>query len=220
MKVKIENVLYILKTVIQDSEFNVTRCFPYGSVVYHGHGEDVDILCVSDDRESGQISRVIDGFPVEIQIINEEEMRERLVNHHIVMLEGYSLWRHFRDFVYNFDDVFEGFEVDNVALRHSVSSICSNSFVKAKKKLTVEKDYNRYASFKSLFHCLRMYDFGIQVARYGSVYSFSASQHIYDELYTLYRDNNDREVLEHINGKYKKLKNSLATEFRSYASKE
>lgn len=46
-------------------------------------------------------------------------------------------------------------------IRREFSREASNSFVKCKKKLTVEKDYNPYIAKKSLFHSLRILMFGM-----------------------------------------------------------
>ena len=63
--------------------------------------------------------------------------------------------------------------LDKWNLRQSVSGICSNSWVKAKKKLVVEKDYNLRVAQKSLWHSMRIYMFGIQIARDDSITDFS-----------------------------------------------
>ena len=53
--------------------------------------------------------------------------------------------------------------IDLEQLRHSISEKASHSWVKSKKKHDVEKDYK--AAKKSLFHSLRIIDFGTQFAK-------------------------------------------------------
>lgn len=72
--------------------------------------------------------------------------------------------------------------LDNWKLRQSVSAICSNSWVKCKKKLTVEKDYNLRVAQKSLWHSMRLYLFGIQIASTGGIHDFSAANWMWDEI--------------------------------------
>ena len=77
---------------------------------------------------------------------------------------------------------YEAFKLDKWKLRQSVSAICSNSWVKAKKKLTVEKDYNLRVAQKSLWHSMRLYMFAIQIAQYGEIYNFTVANDLWEEI--------------------------------------
>ena len=98
------------------------------------------------------------------------------------------------------------------ALRHSFSAKASNSWVKAKKKLTVEKDYNDTVGKKSLWHSIRLMDFGRQIAEHGSIVDYGSCNHIYDEV-MYWKDWTE------MYDKYKKMYNEYCTEFRKLAPK-
>lgn len=103
-------------------------------------------------------------------------------------------------------------------VRHSISQKCSNSFVKAKKKLTVEKDYDRYSSMKSLYHSIRMAVFAYQYGKNGII-SPESCKELYKEIASDYENNSDVELLELINTKYKKIYNEKMRLFRLFYPK-
>lgn len=100
-------------------------------------------------------------------------------------------------------------------LRSSVSEKASHSFVKAKKKLTVENSFDPYRGKKSLFHSLRVIIFGCQIAMYGKVTDFSAANHYWKDI--VLNNSND---WQYYYGIYKPEFNKLMTEFRKLAPKE
>ncbi len=110
--------------------------------------------------------------------------------------------------------------IDKSVLRSSISSKASNSFVKAKKKLTVEKDYDRYASMKSLFHSIRLLMFGRQIAERGYVYDFKVTLPLWERITNDYEKMDDADVLVAISSIYKPIFNSEASAFRLLAPKE
>ena len=134
--------------------------------------------------------------------------------------EGYSLQFHGERYAdkHSFTHVIK-FDVDKQKLRDSFSRVASNSFVKAKKKLLVQDTYNRSASMKSLFHSIRILDFGTQIANHGYVVDFESCNHIWDMIVNDYKLN-DTEVLKLIVDKYQPLRNSYASAFRLTSPKE
>ena len=97
--------------------------------------------------------------------------------------------------------------IDKWKLRQSVSAICSNSWVKAKKKLTVEKDYNLRIAQKSLWHSMRLYMFGIQIAKTGKIYDFQEANPLWEEI-----KNAENPTWDYYKEKYQPLFNSLRSE--------
>lgn len=97
-------------------------------------------------------------------------------------------------------------------LREEISKRASNSFVKCKKKLTVETNEERIG-LKSLFHSLRMIDFGIQIAETGRIYDFTASNHY---LYDIFEIGPNWDKLKE---KYQPIYNQLSSKFREVAPK-
>lgn len=108
---------------------------------------------------------------------------------------------------------------DKSIVRREVSAKCSNSFVKAKKKLLVEKDFDPYISMKSLWHSIRMYEFASQFAKDGVVYDFEACNDLFDEIQRDYNEHSIEEMLGLITSKYKPIQNKAATKFKLYYPK-
>lgn len=117
------------------------------------------------------------------EFVTESTFLEMIDNNDIVALEAIfvpnGLWyglteKHF--------EYCNRFELDLWKLRENVSSICSNSWVKCKKKLTVEKDYNPRVAQKSLFHSLRIYMFGIQIAENGKIVDFGCAKDLWHDI--------------------------------------
>ena len=67
-------------------------------------------------------------------------------------------------------------------LRTSISTITSNSWVKGKKKLIITVDYDLNLALKSVFHSLRILDFGIQISENKKIVNFSNCNWILVEL--------------------------------------
>ena len=102
--------------------------------------------------------------------------------------------------------------VDKIALRKEISSTCSNSFVKCKKKF-LQNDF--YIGKKSLWHSLRIGLFGIQISKYGKIVDYTIANNYYADIVL-----NDCEDWEYYKQKYKPISNAIMTEFRSTMEKE
>ena len=75
------------------------------------------------------------------------------------------------EFIYfgNPDNYIQYFNKDDKwGIRQSISATASNSWAKAHKKMTVEKDLDIYKGKKSLFHSLRILMFGNQLCEFGN----------------------------------------------------
>lgn len=105
------------------------------------------------------------------------------------------------------------FELDLSKLRRSFSAKASNSWVKAKKKIDVHKEYR--LGRKSLFHALRILDFGIQIADEGRISNYSSFNHAWD----LIKDQNF-ETWKEYKDAWQGVYNSLRSSFRILAPKE
>ena len=186
---------------------------PYGSRVYGTHKEDSDydyIGIVPANRmvDTGTEYR---WNSLNVHIYNRHAFQAQLEKHKIHTLEAY--------FVPNKDDFINPvpkdfkFELDLVKLRNELSEKASHSFVKAKKKIDKEKDF--YVGWKSLFHSLRILNFGIQLASKKKIYDFTAANKYWFEI-------RDAQCYswDYLKDKYQPIYNELATEFRKLAPKE
>jgi hypothetical protein len=105
------------------------------------------------------------------------------------------------------------FILDLNKLRISLSAKSSNSWVKAKKKIDQHQEYR--LGRKSLFHALRILNFGLQIAERGRIVDYSASNHylrkIQEQGFDSWQPYKDY---------WQPIFNELKTQFRFVAPKE
>ena len=190
--------------------FDILAVYKYGSRVYGSITDKSDFDYIVIKKSGPREEKSVERERVNINVISEEDFRKDLDAHEISALE---CW-----FIKAYDilkgDIDINFVLDKVKLRHSISEKASHSFVKAKKKFVVPEDKNIYAGKKSLFHSLRIIDFGIQIASSHSI-NFGSANHIHKEIM-----DNSSENWEDYQDKYKPLYNSMMSSFRLLAPKE
>jgi len=192
---------------------------PFGSRVYGTYDENSDMdSVIIVDNENHQLRRTSDN---KIWTINE--FRDHLFRHYIIALE---IWNYDQLLLKSF--VPEGFTIDIHLLRQEISTVSSNSWVKAKKKINVEatkypKGSSEYKKeirkgMKSIFHSFRIIQFGIQLAKYGKIVDFSSANSIFESIKNMEVDELNN-VLSSGNS-YHQMRNNLLTDFRKLALKE
>jgi len=194
------------------SDFDIVAAYQYGSRVYGTarKNSDYDFIVITSRKTTEQYS----DRKININFYTPEEHQKRLDDHEISALETFwlidlytpkklSTLKH-KPFT---------FELDLTKLRHSLSAKSSNSWVKAKKKLTVEKDYDLDLGRKSLFHSFRIIEYGIQIATHGRIIDYNSCNYLFVEIMNCYTWN---EMFE----QYKERYNKLCSEFRILAPKE
>lgn len=189
--------------VLPEFNFPTLRVYKHGSHVYgtnHEFSDDDYIIVVPDWEKDGLFRSFI--VPEDTHVIPKSVFIEKLKDHDIDALECY------------FQDEFQifPFELDLKKLRHSISSTASNSYVKAKKKLIKERDY--YIGKKSLWHSLRILNFGIQIAEAGRIYDYGAMNFLYNEIV-----NNESNDWDYFDKRYKVIYNKLKSKFKKVAPK-
>lgn len=200
----------INKTGLSDSE--IVAAYQYGSRVYGTarKNSDYDFIVITSSKTTEQYS----DRKININFYTPEEHQKRLDDHEISALETFWL---IDSYIPKKPSVLKHkpftFERDLVKLRHSLSAKSSNSWVKAKKKLTVEKDYDLDLGRKSLFHSFRIIDYGIQIAEHGRIIDYNSCNYLFVEIMNCYTWN---EMFE----QYKERYNKLCSEFRVLAPKE
>jgi hypothetical protein len=183
-----------------------TLLVPYGSRVYGTHTDksDYDFIAVVPDDATVKTGEEYRCDDVNVHIYGRTDWQDQLDAHKVHCLEA---WFH------PDGQVRRAFKLslEKSRLRHEFSAKASNSWVKAKKKIDVERDY--YTGWKSLFHALRILKFGIQIASAGKL-DFAAANDYWDEIkrhqwyeWQPYQD------------RYQPEYNRLATEFRKAAPK-
>ena len=187
---------------------NKIAVYPRGSVVYGTYEEgvsDIDRLVVVDNKCEDLLKDDVKGVyqdtddEIDYQFMCEKTFEKMIYDNCIEVLE--CIFSKPTEHNWKYMDMFV---LDKWKLRQSVSSICSNSWVKCKKKLTVEKDYDLRCGQKSLWHSLRIYMYGIQLAETGKIYDWAQANRLWYEI----RDA-ETPTWEYYYQKYKKLHNEL-----------
>ena len=145
--------------------------FPYGSKVYGTHTEKSDEDYIIIVRSDDDVDYGIHEGNINIFVHSDILFQNMIHEHKVQALECY----------FSHDNDFE-FSLDKVKLRNSFSAVASNSFSKCRKKLKPGANFDPYIAKKSLFHALRIIDFGIQIAKYGKIVNFSSCNAYFDEI--------------------------------------
>jgi len=182
----------------------------FGSRVYGTHNDDSDYDYIVVD------SKYYASMDTNIHVYTQKDFQRALDQHEIAALECFFLPEEFKiKQTCNFK-----FTLDKAKLRRSISTISSNSFVKGKKKLTVMGDYDKKLGIKSVFHSLRILEFGIQIGYNGKIVNYGAMNWLLTDLYKITEGLENQSAWEVIEDKYKKLYNAKASEFKQLCPKE
>ena len=180
----------------------------YGSTVYGTTTieSDIDFIQVLDDGVEFE-PQLLNVNGSDINQYSRTQFQRLLNNQDISCLEAFytpTSFIHVGDFS-SFSHC-----MDLKKLRSKFSERSSNSWVKAKKKILVEKDQERIG-LKSLFHSIRIIDFGCQLAETGKVYNFSSCNEYYWKILEIGADWNL------LNSTFKDDYNKLCSRFRILA---
>jgi predicted nucleotidyltransferase len=200
---------------------DILAVYPYGSRIYGTATEasDYDFVVVLKNLkvESDQLDAA--DYPITINLYSEESFRDRLAKHRISTLECIFLPS---------DQILKEtkfpFKLDKVKLRESISEKASKDFNQCKKRLSDSQGWNPvtnepyvrkvYEAKKSLFHCFRIIDFGLQIAKNGKIINYASCNQLWQEIL-----NDPSENWEDYKAKYQETYNNKMTEFRKVAPK-
>lgn len=209
--IKITKELILKDFKLEDSD--VLNIYPYGSRVYgtaHPYHSDYDFIIVVKDGIQDRDSLESTLHNLNATIYSESSFKEKIKQHTISVMECVSLptpqlVKH---------SVTYPFDINLSTLRESISTKSSHSWVKAKKKFEVPQDRNVYIAKKSLFHSLRILDFGMQLAKEKRITDFHSCVNLWQEIIS-----NPCEDWAPYKGIYQERFNNLSTEFRKLAPK-
>lgn len=203
----------LIKEIQDDS--NIVAMFDYGSRVYKTNTEisDRDVVVVLKNHQNDlltsklieQLSKIFD-----VTAYSEEQFLEKVNLHDIDALECMYLPN---DSVYKNELIGFNIPIHLPTLRHSVSQKASNSWVKAKKKFSVEADFDPYIGKKSAWHSIRILDFGTQIATNQKIINYTSVNHLYQPIMNC-------QTWEELELNFKKVHNEYASKFRLHAPKE
>lgn len=156
-----------MKTQTQTQNYvaeKILRTYKYGSRLYGCATEksDHDYVIIVD--YDGDLHYNLELPKTDACVYSEFTFIKMIRNHDIVALE--CIFQNPKD------PYAKLLELDLDKLRRSISSKASHSFVKAKKKI-LQGDY--HVGKKSLFHSLRILNFGMQIAKYGKIVNYSSA---------------------------------------------
>ena len=208
-KVTPETAIKKLQKYIDDD--NVLNVYVFGSHVYESTTPESDIDCILVVKE------YFDSKDIDVHVYTSAQFQLLLKRHDIQALECLFAPR---QWVLKEECVFVLHNIDKSALRTSISTITSNSWVKGKKKLTVAGDYDLHLALKSIFHSLRILDYGIQIASCGKIQTFTSMNFVLDDIKKMSTEFQREELWQKIDDKYRKLFNSKSSEFKILAPKD
>jgi len=198
--------------------------FEHGSTVYGTNNEksDVDIVVVVPDKYSD----FLDKYPNSIYQFNPEQSFKdfefltestyiKLIkNLDIMAIE--SLFLPSKNIIQGNPSKYIEYlyGTDLWKIRQSFSGKASNSWAKAHKKMTVEKDFDMYCGQKSLFHSLRILDFGCQLCEFNKIVDYSSANKYFNEIMEM-----NGADWEEYKAKFKPIYNSLRSRLAELAPK-
>lgn len=185
-------------------EHEIIKVYRYGSRVYRCHQDNSDydfIVVVRADEDL--YYGVGTTANVNFTVYSESMFIKKIKEHHISIMECI--------FQSEDDPYVKYFELNKSQLRRAIRSVSSNSYVKCKKKLAQGDDY---IGKKSLFHSLRILNFGIQIALYGKIVDY-ASANVFHKM--IFEMSNDWVELDY---KFKPIYNSMSSVFKKLAPLE
>lgn len=199
--------------------------FMYGSHVYGTANEnsDEDFLIIGgyEPVEYIEDKKSIRIFPLQDFIVFTE-MHEPIAFECVSLLKMNDK-RYVKVLDEKFSNIVSKFYEETfniIKLRKAFSQKASNSFVKAKKKILVEKDF--YIGMKSLFHSIRLFDFGIQIAKNHFITDFTSSNYLWDDISKneeRFRNITSEEEYKEFIEPWKKLYNKMHSEFKLVTAK-
>ena len=211
---------------------NAVMIVERGSVVYGTitGKSDIDVLAIVPDEYQDLLSNYENGIleanavstylskDEDWEFITLSDFKKMALDHTVLAMETlctpwdyirFCSWYDLLDFKKSL------LPLDKWKIRQQFSSTASNSWAKAHKKMTVEKDLDMYRGQKSLFHSLRILMFAIQLCERENIYNFGEARHLWYEIY----DPSEKTTWEEYKKKYRPLYNSLRSKLAELAPK-
>lgn len=202
-------------TMIELNDENILGVCKFGSHIYGTNHDksDLDLIVVC--------SHYFNSEDQNVKVFTLNQYKTALENCDIQILECHfqTEWLYKGWFRYE-DEYIKEYKPDLTKLRTAISTVSSHSWVKGKKKLIVSSDYEPYLAIKSIFHSLRILDFGVQIAVDGKISNYHSYKWLYNELVSLYEKYQRNELWDIINVRYKSKFNELSTTFKKLCPKK
>lgn len=158
--------------------------------------DDYDLSDCIHTEENGYENRIfckeVNG--VDCQYVRESDFIDMIKEHKIFALEAIFQESCLKYLKY--------FQLNKWKLRQEFSGVASNSWVKGKKKMTVEKDLDMRCGAKSIFHSIRIMMTACQIANNGKIDHYDCGILLYKDIMD---DLDNGFQWEDFNKKYKPL---------------
>lgn len=193
-------------------EGNYYALYPYGSRVYgtNSFNSDWDFIGIKPGVGFSEMDRGV----LNIKLMEPEHFQKLLDEHNVSALECIFLSD---NLILTNPPKPWNFELSLSKLRHSFSEKSSQSFVKAKKKFVAPYDWAAEEikrGKKSLFHSLRILDFGIQIASFRKIVCYDTCNDLFEEIME-----NPSLNWDDYQERWKPEYNRMCSEFRQLAPK-
>lgn len=201
----------ILDDISRISKIHLSRIFNvyiFGSRVYNTNSDksDYDIIMVANNS----VDCIEIKHPIyNIHIYTPDKFKADLDWHRPQNLECIYA----PEFAKIQERIKYDIKIDIKKIRHSISHVSSNSWVKAKKKITLLNE-DKNIGLKSLFHSLRIPLFAIQILENGKIINFSEANDIWNNIKI-----NNYKNWDYFYKTYKPLHNKILTDFRKLTIK-
>lgn len=203
----------LLVEQILEHKYNITSdkilgVCEFGSATYGTQTEksDYDFVAIVD-MDDGYIQ--FESPDVDIHIMSKHHYLSKLESHDIMALEVHFNPNQLKKYAVDFT-------INKVKLRHKISAVVSNSWVKAKKKVNLENE-DTYVGIKSCFHAIRIARMGTLIANDEKDIFPQSNVVLWNNI--LQDANNSNYDWDTLNTIYKPLLNVALSEFRKVATK-
>ena len=182
----------------------ILAIYNYGSTVYgtNGINSDQDYIVIVKSEDDKETVNKFFQDNADLNIYTLEEWNEKKLNMDVDYLECMFI----RPCSYE-GELDLTVELDYDKVNESIAHTASNSWVKCKKKLTVEKDCERIGR-KSMWHSLRILMFGIQIMLLGKITDYSCANFLYEDIV------NGEHNWAYLKEKYQPVYNNLHSQFK------
>lgn len=205
----LDQILKLLNTELG----NILQIHRFGSHVYGtvNDSSDKDYIVIVKEYTIGSTYKSDD---IDLDIYDEITWNNMLLNNDVRAIETLYVEPIYNNILHN-----TNIEIIPSKLRKSFSTVYSGAWIKGKKKLIVASDYNKKLAIKSIFHSLRIVDFGLQIIQHNKIYDYSSMNYVLDDLYNLAEQYERVELWDKINSKYLGLFKTKKSVFKKLAPK-
>jgi len=204
----------MIKELINDD--NCINLYSFGSHVYKTNHENSDYDYIAIVKELPKFGSLYNKDNITIHFLTENNFMSYLSENEIQALEVSFLSK---EFILKETKKYPVI-INKTKLRNSISTIVSNSYVKGKKKLIIQGDYDKVLAIKSVFHSLRISDFGKQIALDNKITDYSSMNWLLSDLWKITENKEGWDAWNIIDNKYRSVYNKKSSEFKALCPKE